>query len=268
MFAYGSAAYVLFLATFLYLIGFIGGIVVPKSVDSGAATPLGQAIAINIVLVGLFGVQHSVMARPGFKRWWTRIIPEPVERSTFVLLTCVVFGIMFWQWRPIAGIIWEVEGLPGRVILWALFATGMGIVLLTTFLIDHFDLFGLRQVYLHATGKPYTQPRFQVSSFYKYVRHPLLLGFLIAMWSTPRMTVGHLVLALGFTAYILIGIRFEERDLARDHGEIYADYRRRVPMLLPFKGNGAGQAFPAEGPRETPETPVDRATTGAPLGHS
>jgi len=232
-FIYGILAYGTFFATFLYMIGFAGNFVVPNSIDSGRAAPFAEALLINLALVALFGVSHSVMARPGFKKWWTRFVPEPVERSTYVLVASLFLLLLFWQWRPMHGVVWEIDNSAGSFALWALFWGGWALVLLSTFVIDHFDLFGLRQVTLFARGKTYTHLPFKVSTFYKFVRHPLLLGFLVAFWSTPRMTGGHLVFALAITAYILIAVRFEERDLVRLHGSLYENYRRTVPRLLP-----------------------------------
>ncbi len=232
--AYGVAAYCVFLATFLYLIGFVGGLVVPKDVNSGAVGPLGAAVLINSLLLGLFAVQHAVMARPAFKAWWTRIVPEAVERSTFVLATCVVLGLMVWQWRPIEGTIWLIEQPIASGILRALSFLGWGLVLFSSFLIDHFDLFGLRQVWLYFRGEEYTQHPFVERSLYRIVRHPLMLGFLIAFWATPNMTGGHLVFALLTTGYILIGTCIEERDLVQILGDDYIEYRARTPSLIPF----------------------------------
>ena len=233
-FVYGTLAYTLFLGVFLYLIGFLGNVFVPKSIDSPAQTASGVALLVNLLLVSVFGLQHTVMARVRFKEWWTRFVPHPIERSTYVLFTCLVLGLIFWQWRPMPGVIWEVESFAGRVSLWALFWTGWALVLLSTFLIDHFDLFGMRQVHLYARGRAYRHLDFQISGLYRYVRHPLLLGFLITFWVTPLMTVGHLVFAAAMTTYILVAVQFEERDLARFYGKPYEDYRRRVPMLVPI----------------------------------
>ncbi len=241
-FVYGTLAYTLFLGVFLYLIGFLGNVFVPKSIDSPAQAASGVALLVNLLLVSVFGLQHTVMARVRFKEWWTRFVPLPIERSTYVLFTCLVLGLIFWQWRPMPGVIWEVESFAGRVSLWALFWTGWALVLLSTFLIDHFDLFGMRQVHLYARGRAYRHLDFQISGLYRYVRHPLLLGFLIAFWVTPLMTVGHLVFAAAMTTYILVAVQFEERDLARFYGKPYEDYRRRVPMLLPVPRLGKARA--------------------------
>lgn len=232
-FLYGVACYVAFLATFLYAIGFIGNFGVPKSIDSGPQLRLSYALAINFGLLGLFAIQHSLMARPWFKNAWTRVVPPPVERSTYVLFSSLALLLLFWKWQPVGGVLWNVESASGRIVLYALYAFGWLTVLIATFLINHFDLFGLRQVWLYLIGRPYTPLRFRTPGPYRLVRHPLYVGWLMVFWSAPVMTAAHLVFAIATTAYILIAIQFEERDLVRVHGE-YADYRRRVPMLIPF----------------------------------
>jgi methanethiol S-methyltransferase len=242
--AYGALAYLIFLGTFLYAVGFVGGIAVPKSVDNGPAAALGFALAIDSALLALFALQHSVMARPGFKRWWTRLVPKSVERSTYVLLASLVLLLLFWQWRPIPAIVWSVEGAAVRIALWAVFGLGWAMVLVGTFLIQHFDLFGLRQVYLHLRQRPYTEVGFRTPFLYRMVRHPIMLGFLLAFWATPRMTAGHLLFSIATSLYILVGIRLEERDTLAAHGRAYADYRERVPMLVPLAKRRGSRASP------------------------
>jgi protein-S-isoprenylcysteine O-methyltransferase Ste14 len=236
VFAYGVAAYAAFLGTFLYLIGFVSGLVVPRSLDTAATAPMAEALSINTLLVALFGVQHAIMARRWFKARITRVIPKPAERSTFVLATCLVLGVLFWQWRPVGGVAWHVEAEWARGVVLAIAACGWLLVLYSTFLIDHFELFGLRQVWMFLRGKEDRGARFVARSAYKLVRHPLMLGFLIAFWAAPTMSVSHLMFAILLTAYVLIGIRIEERDLVRGLGQAYVDYRRRTPMLIPRLG--------------------------------
>lgn len=233
-FVYGAACYALFLGTFLYMMGFVANLIVPKSIDSGITGAIGTAIAVNLSLLGLFAVQHTIMARPAFKRWWTRIIPVQVERSTFVLVTCLILIAMVWFWRPMQASVWHVDGQAARCAIWSLHYLGWAIVLYSTFLIDHFDLFGLRQVWLHWRKQTYTHAPFAMPWLYRLVRNPLMLGFVIAFWATPEMTQGHLLFAVATTAYILVGIQFEERDLLRILGEDYRRHRARTPMLLPW----------------------------------
>ena len=230
----GLVAYVAALATQLYLIGFSADVLVPKSVDSGAASPTMEAIATDLLLLALFGIQHSVMARSGFKRRWTRVVAPALERSTYVLATCAVLALMFGLWVPItAPVVWQVEDGAGAMLLWSLFALGWSLALFSTFLIDHFELFGLRQAFAHVTLRPLPEARFETPLLYRHVRHPLYAGLMLSLWAVPVMTAGRLLFALGLSAYILIGIAFEERDLLRRFGERYRDYRERVDMLIP-----------------------------------
>lgn len=231
---YGVAVYVAFLAAFLYLIGFVGNFFVPRSMDVGPTVPLAQALIVNLALIALFGVQHSVMARPAFKRWLTKFIPSAAERSTFVLATVAVLVLMYALWRPMGGVLWDVSATPFANLLIAVSMLGWGLVLLSTFLINHFDLFGLRQVFLHFRGRDYQWLEFKTPALYRVVRHPLYVGLIIAFWATPIMTTGHLVFALGFTAYILAAIPLEERDLVTYHGDAYRSYQRRVSKIIPW----------------------------------
>jgi len=232
-FAYGVVSYAVFFATFLYAMGFVGDFGVPKTIDSGADGPFLTALLVNLLLLGVFAVQHSVMARPAFKRAWTRFVPEPVERSTYVLLSSVALILLFWQWRPMGGVVWHVADPTIRVVLHAICALGWLTVLVSTFLINHFDLFGLRQVWLFLRGKQYTHLPFGTPGPYRLVRHPLYVGWLLAFWATPTMTIAHLIFALMTTGYILGAIQLEERDLVAAHGDSYRRYRDRVPMLIP-----------------------------------
>ena len=234
---YAVLVYVVFFVTFLYAIGFTGNLVVPKSIDSGPAGPLIPTLVVDLLVLGVFAVQHSVMARPAFKRWWTRFVPPPIERSTYVLLASLALILVYVAWRPLPGIVWHVETPTGRGLLWTLFGLGWLIVLLSTFMISHFELFGLKQAMVRRLD-PQAPAVLTTRYLYRYVRHPIMLGFLIAFWSTPTMTQGHLLFAVMTTAYIFIGIALEERDMVAQFGERYRTYRARVPALLPWRGGG------------------------------
>jgi methanethiol S-methyltransferase len=232
---YGAVVYLFFLATFVYAIGFVGNLpLLPRTIDSGAPAPLLEALIANLLLLGLFAVQHSVMARRGFKRWWTRIVPEPVERSTFVLAATAVLALLLWQWRSIAEpVVWSVHSQVGALAIQVVFWLGWAVLLISTFLINHFELFGLRQVHAHLRGRGLPAPQFRTPGLYRHVRHPIYLGFVLAFWATPTMTAGHLLFAIATSGYILVGIWFEERDLIAQFGERYRLYRQQVGMLWP-----------------------------------
>jgi methanethiol S-methyltransferase len=230
-FAYGTAAYAVFLGTILYAIGFVTGLVVPKTIDTGVAGPIGEALVVNVLLLSLFAVQHSVMARKPFKRWWTQYVPASIERSTYVLLASLALDLMFWQWQPIPAVVWQVSEPTLAMTLLGLSLLGWAIVFLSTFMINHFELFGLYQVLLNLAGRKMGEPRFKTPLLYKLVRHPIYLGFIIAFWATP----GHLLFAAVTTAYIFVGIALEERDLIALFGDEYRRYRQRVAMLVPLR---------------------------------
>lgn len=253
IFLYGAVSYVLFLGAFLYAIGWVGDFLVPRTINNGIPTSTGLAVVINLALLSLFAVQHSIMARPWFKRAWTKIIPKAAERSTYVLLTNLILFLMYWQWRPLPETIWQIRNEAWTTVMWGVFALGWFIVLVSTFLINHFDLFGLRQVWLHVRKQEYTNLKFKLHSFYRLVRHPIMLGFIIAFWATPHMTVGHLIFAGMTTAYILVAIRFEEHDLVKAHGENYQRYRRSVSMILPIPKGNKGEPSPEPSTNPTSE---------------
>lgn len=236
---YGVVAYSFTLVALLYLVGFVGNLVVPKSIDAGASGPLLQSLLVDAALIALFAIQHSVMAREGFKRWWTRVVPASIERSTYVLFTSLVLLLLYWQWRPIPASVWTVHNMVAAGMLDGIFWLGWAVLVASTFLINHFELFGLSQVFARLFGKQLSDPKFRTPLLYRYVRHPIYLGVLLAVWATPSMTVGHLLFAGMITGYILIGIRLEERDLVKQFGDQYRSYRERASMLIPLPGRRA-----------------------------
>jgi protein-S-isoprenylcysteine O-methyltransferase Ste14 len=235
-FLYGAVSYALFLAVFLYAIAFVGNLPVPKTVDSGVNSGLAEALVVNVLLLGLFAVQHSVMARPGFKRWWTQIVPRSVERSTYVLATSFVLLFLYWQWQPIPALVWTVHNPTAAGVLEGIFWLGWVVLVGSTFLLSHFELFGLSQVFGRLFGKQPSDAQFRAPLLYRHVRHPIYLGVLLAVWATPAMTVGHLLFSVAITAYILVGIQLEERDLIQQFGDQYRRYRLHAPMLVPLPG--------------------------------
>jgi protein-S-isoprenylcysteine O-methyltransferase Ste14 len=241
IFVFGTLSYAIFLGVFLYAIGFMTDWLVPKSLDSGSALPTGAALALNFALLGVFALQHSVMARPAFKRWWTRIVPSEMERSVYVLASSLAMIALYAYWQPLPRVLFELAHPAARAAAYAAFGLGAAIVLYSTFLIDHFDLFGLRQVWLALIAEPYTSRPFRTPSLYRYVRHPLYVGWLLFFWATPVMTVGHLLMAIGITAYIFIAIVFEERDLLQHFGADYRAWRARTPLLIPRFGSRKGE---------------------------
>jgi len=234
-FFYGLVSYAVFFVTFLYAIGFVTGLVVPKTIDTGAVTPLTVALVVDLLLMSVFAIQHSVMARPQFKRWWTQFVPKSVERSTYVLLASLALVLLFWQWRPLPALLWRIDNPQVAMAVTALSFLGWLTVLTSTFLINHFELFGLQQVASNLSGRPIPEPRFRTPLFYRLVRHPIYLGFIIAFWAAPTMTAGHLLFAAVTTAYIVVGALLEERDLIDMFGDEYRRYRSRVPMLVPWR---------------------------------
>lgn len=234
-FVYGLVSYVVFFVSFLYALGFVEGLVVPKTIDSGAVSPLGETLIVNILLMSVFAVQHSLMARKQFKQWWTKFVPPSVERSTYVLFSSLALALLCWQWRPLPAVVWQIDNPQIAMAMIGLSLVGFLIVLTSTFLINHFELFGLHQVANNLTGRPMPVPRFRTPLYYKFVRHPIYLGFIIAFWAAPTMTVGHLLFAAGTTGYIIIGALLEENDLIETFGDDYRRYRNRVSMLVPWR---------------------------------
>jgi protein-S-isoprenylcysteine O-methyltransferase Ste14 len=249
---YGAMVYLFFLVTFLYTIGFVEGIPGIKAIDNGPTDGVWTSLTVDVLLLGVFAVQHSVMARRGFKRWWTGFIPPAVERSTYVLAASLAVALLLWQWRPIPSIVWAVDNPSGWILLYLISALGWVTLLTSTFLINHFELFGLQQVFNYWRGARVEPAAFKTPALYKYVRHPLYLGFILAFWATPRMTQGHLLFAAATTAYIFVGIFFEERDLIAHFGDEYRRYRQRVPMILPFRRQGTNSRGPQRRPGSQP----------------
>jgi protein-S-isoprenylcysteine O-methyltransferase Ste14 len=234
-FLYGLASYVVFFVTFLYAIGFVSGLVVPKTIDTGTVVPMAEALIVDLLVMSVFALQHSVMARKQFKQWWTQFVPKSVERSTYVMFSSLALILLFWQWRPLPTVVWQIDDPQIAMAVIGLWFVGWLIVLTSTFLINHFELFGLHQVANNLTGQPMPVPRFRTPLYYKFVRHPIYLGFIIAFWAAPTMSVGHLLFAAVTTAYIVVGILLEERDLIELFGDEYRRYKGRVSMLVPWR---------------------------------
>jgi protein-S-isoprenylcysteine O-methyltransferase Ste14 len=259
-YAYGVACYLLFFATFAYLLGFVGNVLVPKSIDSAPSGSVAAAVAIDLTLIAAFALQHSVMARPAFKRIWTRVVPQPIERSTYVLASCIVTAALIWGWRSVDIVVWDVRHPVARGLLWGLFATGWALIPAVSLMIDHFDLFGTRQVWLYLRGREYTHLPFRTPMLYNRIRHPLYVGWATAFWAAPTMTLGHLLFAAAMTTYMALAVWFEERDLVDHFGPEYEDYRRRVPMFVPRLSRGG----PAAGDLHSPSAASVPGIVGAP----
>jgi len=251
IFLYGVMSYLAMLVALVYAMGFVGGFFTPTSLDAAPTRPLSEALAIDIGLLAAFAIQHSGMARPAFKRWWTRMIPEPMERATYVLVSSILMVVLYALWQPIGGVVWSVTEGPGFMAIAGFYAFGWALLLYVTFLIDHFDLFGLKQVWRRLTDQPYRSPQFYTPTLYKLVRHPLYVGWLVIFWAAPVMTIAHLVFAIVTTAYIFIAIQLEERDLVAAFGDEYIQYRRRTPMILP-------RLWPAQSNPSTKPVPAKR----------
>jgi protein-S-isoprenylcysteine O-methyltransferase Ste14 len=258
-YAYGVGCHLLFFATFAYLLGFVGNVVVPKTIDSAPSGSVAGAVAVDLLLIAAFAMQHSIMARPAFKKIWTRFIPQPIERSTYVLASCIALIILIWGWQAIPVVIWDVRHPVARTVLWGLFASGWLLVPAVSLMIDHLDLFGTRQVWLFLRGREYTHLPFRTPLLYARIRHPLYVGWATAFWATPTMTLGHLLFAAAMTSYMALAVRFEERDLVAHFGRQYEDYRRRVPMFLPRPSRSGSAAGGPERESDRPEGSISRA---------
>jgi protein-S-isoprenylcysteine O-methyltransferase Ste14 len=253
---YGITCHLLFFATFAYLLGFVGNVLVPKTIDSFPSGPIATSLVIDVLLIAAFGLQHSVMARPAFKRVWTRIVPQPIERTTYVLASCFVTVLMIWQWRAIDVVVWDVQSTAARAVLWGIFASGWLLVPAVSLMIDHFDLFGTRQVWLHLRGREYKSLPFRTPMLYSRIRHPLYVGWAIAFWAAPTMTVGHFLFATALTIYMAVAVWFEERDLVEHFGHEYTEYQKRVPMVIPRLSRSTVSAIDLSGPTPVAEPAV------------